>query len=487
MLHGHTGHVGKIARRSKNRTLRSIILEYWPNDPVMLTIGEMLNTDNADLTGVLAMPEKQTVKATSNYSDQQRTVDDEVFQANARGSQQKKRARDVEAAAKTVEVWQASTAAGKLLRDRKINLDLSNFSSEASGGHGHGKKLPRGVSVLDHVVTVDTLVVLPNVPAFLTGSIVEALIDHPLLIDILGFCCLHMDMRVMELITDVLEGAGRAKLRADAKWATPIDDTLNDALDRLKTRHKCQRRGEQGEVPDSQHNGKDARIIRNDILLCTGQDLNACRRRGGYKSIYIQGVFAMLVKVDPNSVMLTKLPEYVGACLHACEALRLSRILRPDENVYDAFDHHASLFMTAWRLLQEPLKGYGFHLGTTARTFFRTFKSLEAINQSGIEGSNERFGRVMPQICKGPVGRYSNEDLAKGPEHVQAILEDRRRRLKSICRALYEWAQQETVSKSTSTPPLPPSPCLLLLAPLPPPPQAHPPLPPPLPPPHLID
>ena len=63
MLHGHTGHVGKIARRSKNRTLRSIILEYWPNDPVMLTIGEMLNTDNADLTGVLAMPEKRVFTA----------------------------------------------------------------------------------------------------------------------------------------------------------------------------------------------------------------------------------------------------------------------------------------------------------------------------------------------------------------------------------------------------------------------------------------
>eukprot|EP00966_Prymnesium_polylepis_P050739 1175079-Prymnesium_polylepis.1 len=443
VLHGDTGKIGKVAVRKRNESLRSMVTAQWADDPVMLLFTELVNGPEADTTNLILVPQQKQITSKNKQQEAQRQADDAIFRSNATAASSKKRTKDVEDATPDTLVWDTTTSEGKLLQSRNIAVDLSNFKSEASQQSGAQPQ----VSVLDRTCSKDTLVLLPNLPSFIDGPISEALIDHPLLIEILGFCNLHMDMRVKELLCGTLEEAGRAKLRAEAKWSAAVDRTLNRALELIKTRHRCQRRGEKGAVDDPGFNGKDASLIGNNILKCEGQDLKACRRTGGYKSEYIQGVFEMLCEVAPDSTQLKKLPEYVEAAIHACKAIKISRKLRPEQDDYDLFDEHGALFMAKWRLLQEPLKGYGFHLGNTARVFFRMWRSLEAINAQGIEGSNERFGRVMPQICKAPVGKYSKADIAQGPERLLEVLEERRRRLKSVCRALWEWAAQETVRR----------------------------------------
>lgn len=442
VLHGDTGKIFMLHLLPSNMSLADECLARWPNCAAMHDVTRMGNDSTLDIHDLLLRPEEIYV---DGDEPEAQCVSEELaheFSANS-ASRTKARKRKVNRAFIRKTVWKDAAL-------REALPDFENFKSQADTAF-----MPD--DAMHYKTDRPRLVVLPFVPSFVTSALDDGLADFPYLHLVLGICNLHADMRVCELMASECEEPIRAALKANATAQATVDEHFNKVMkDSLKIRHAI-RRTDTGDIRGPAFNGGAARILRNDWngTLSLAQ-LASFRRTGGYSSSYFEAIFQTVVRLDCGSAILSRLPEMADCAQHLASAIATSRLMKPQPKDYDKFDHEASLFVAKWRILGNPLKGYGFHLWATMGKLFREYKYLEPMNQSAVEANNERMGRQMPHLTKGPRGRYSLEDLRAGPDRVAEVLATRRRRLKSLCRGMYEFTSQETVTE------LPRLPCLCL-------------------------
>lgn len=467
-LHKNQKFVARPVLLECGKSIQDVIDASWPNCKHMIMCSEMMNDATNDMLDSVLMPETVTItEQTTNQEDV--VVDESLFPSNA-GVRTKKRKKAVKRAAVSKVVW----------KDPKLRGVLPD--PDEWGSFQTGVDLSNG-NTLTSTFNTPRAIIIPNIPAFELEHLDEALDGNPKLVGILGICNMHCDFRAVAMVAEVLEEPIDVKyLGSSAGDVKSAVDDFNGVLSKdIKVRHGIFKTETGKEIRKKTLNGMAARRIREDWSLDEKSDLPSLRRTGAYKSKYaspetqldaahthallltsaspltlthpspllcsryFRALFKTIALVDPGNVLLTKLPEFIDAIMNFCKAIAITRKMKPSVAQMDSFDENAALFVTKWRILQQSLKGYGFHLWATMSCIFRRVKSMEVINQSAVEGNNERMARHMPSIPKSPAGSYKTSDRELGPERLAEVLTYRRRHLKSVCRSMYEFCSEEMV------------------------------------------
>lgn len=464
VLHKETGKILKLFPLPPGSSLRKQWQQRWPNCSAMLDIISTGNDHSEDVQDLLLPPEMIDVEEEEEAPAPAPAAAQlaGAFRPNA-GSKTAGRKRKVQRAQKKITVIKDE-------RLRGLCPDFLDARTQVNTGGDGGRD-----AALDDESDEWRLVFLPCVPEFDGGDLQTALPDTPDLHLLLGICNFHCDIRGTEMIAEESEAEIREALAGSASHQSIVNEFFNDVMkDELKLRHNMTR-DEKGNVPFRGFNGRTARLLRNDInKKRTLAQLGEHRRTGAYESKYYKAIFNTLVRINPDSPLLKKLPEIIECAQHFAVSIGCTYIDRPTSTDYDLFDEHgehqplclpslpitppprseavrvrvcsaASLFVFKWRLLGYGLRGYGFHMWATLGKLFRKFLYLKWLNQAAVEGNNERFNRQLPRISKTPGGSYKQSDIDQGEARIAEVLAERRRCLKSICRAMYEFAMCETV------------------------------------------
>lgn len=434
VLHQDTGKILKCFALPPNVSLHDVWAERWPHCRAMLEIIRAVNDSSNDVQDLLLRPEQVEIRGSNDMPLlQEETWQSAMaaFNCNA-GVRSRRRKRNVDQAAKKEWIWADD-------RLRELLPDFDDARSQVDTGSEE--------EALHHKSDQWRLVFIPNVPEFTEDHLEDSIIDENSITSLLGVCVLHADMRACELIASEIEAPIREALAQNASFQSIVDLHFNTVMkDHLKVRHAI-RRNEDGQVRRPSFNGGASKALRTDwARKASLSELAVHRRTGMYPSQYFCAVFQTLVRVDPHNALLHKLPELADCAQHFASAIEACRCMKPSAEAYDKVDFETAMFVSKWRLLGHPLKGYGFHLWATVGRLFRKFKYLEPLSQAAVEGNNERMNRHLPRICKSPSGSYKQADIDAGPDRIAAVLAERRRNLKSICRAMYEFCTCETVS-----------------------------------------
>ena len=444
ILHKNTGKLLAPVARAPKEALKAMVQARWPNCKEMLAIAMYVNDHSVDVSDMLLLPETVEVQTSTGEAGSSSDLAglDSLFGTNA-GAKTKKRKTDAKKAAKKKWAWKSdpNDPAAKV---GAINKALGPPEDELKKFRS---ALDLGGEDTEHSVSDKwTVVILPSIPPFGESDLEDAISDDPRLPMMLAICQKHMDMRGVAMIGEELEGDVREKYASGGSHDAAVKEFNTLMHDELHIRHGIHK-DDKGSVLPFKTNGKNAILLRKDWAQNQKlAELEGCRRAGGYKSKYFQALFKLHAAVCPASEKLRSLPEFADATTHFVKAMNVAAKMKPAESDYDDFDWHGRWFCTKWRLLQCSLKGYGFHLWASCSFILRLRGSLAAYDQSAVEANNERANRFLQQIPKGAGGRYSNEVNAEGVEARAAEYAARRRKLKSLCRAMYEFSTEETMN-----------------------------------------
>jgi hypothetical protein len=275
------------------------------------------------------------------------------------------------------------------------------------------------------------LVRVPVLPKHADRVLVNAIWDtvkYGNMDDRLGLCILHCAMRSMEsslkwmlkTISDSYkEGKGGAR--------AIVDEHLNDVVvEKLKLR-RLVRLDEDGELVKIDLSGEEVRDVIPDL----------CKPHEGGSSVLLDAVRTTREKLGLNT---GNMAGWEACLTHWALAMRAGYVLKATKADRQTFRENVRWYvLKKVTLHDESLCWYDWQLYSVLTKLFDAFGSLRLICQEGMDGQQKLNNDLQRRSNQGAnAGRVPNRVRARGIEAIAAYMRERKLRVKSAARWMWE-------------------------------------------------